>query len=227
MPKLSLRLETIAALVPKGARACDIGTDHGYLAIELIKRGIAKSVIATDIGEKPLLNAKKNISESGITDISLRLCDGLSGISDGEVDTVIIAGMGGEVIAGILNSGADIAKNSGITIILQPTTSPEYLRKFLYENGYEIISEIPVFENRKSYSVMKISYTSKVHMPEIGYCFTGKVKADSEEGLIYIKKQQKRCETCVQALAKRGINNDEYQYYKTALSYINNILTEN
>ena len=98
MTHLSLRLETIASLVPLGARVCDVGTDHGLLPIYLKQKGIAKSVIATDLNEKPLENARKNISSSGITDISLRLCDGLSGVSQNEADTVIIAGMGEKLL---------------------------------------------------------------------------------------------------------------------------------
>ncbi len=227
MPKLSRRLETIATLVPFGARVCDIGTDHGYLAIELIKTERADSVIATDIGEKPLLNAKKNIEKFGITDISLRLCDGLSGIEKGEADTVIIAGMGGEVIAGILDKGCNITKDLNITLILQPTTSPDFLRKFLCENGYKIITEIPVFENQKCYSVMKVSYTANPFTPSSGYCFAGEVKPDSEDGNIYLKKQQKRCFECVTALEKCEKQTEEYFSFKSALEYINQLLTEN
>lgn len=228
MPKLSKRLETIAALVPNGARVCDIGTDHGYLAIELLKSNRATTVIATDIGEKPLLNAKKNIEKADLADkIILHLCDGLSGIKKGEADTVIIAGMGGEVIAGIMNNGCKIAKDSNITFILQPTTSPEILRRFLCENGYKIISEIPVFENNKIYSVMKVSYICTPTNPDIGYFFTGEVKPDTADGEFYIKKQQKRCLQCVLALENIPEKADEYTYYKSALEYINNTLTEN
>ena len=76
---LSLRLALISTLVPPGARVCDIGTDHGYLPIELIKRGDIKSVIATDIRKMPLANADKNIKATGVGGITLRLCDGLEG----------------------------------------------------------------------------------------------------------------------------------------------------
>ena len=228
MPKLSKRLETIATLVPYGARVCDIGTDHGYLAISLIKTDRAVSVIATDIGEKPLLNAKKNIEKAKLSDkIILRLCDGLSGIKKGEADTVIIAGMGGEVIARILENGCEIAKNLSLTFILQPTTSPESLRKFLCENGYKIDLEIPVFENSKIYSVMKASYVSTPINRDIGYFFTGELTPDTNDGKIYIKKQQNRCIQCVKALENISEKTDDYLYYKSALEYINNVLTEN
>ena len=142
MSSLSVRLSAIADFIAKGSRVCDVGTDHALLAIHLIKSGIAKQVIATDIGKKPLKNALKNIENANVCGIDLRLCDGLSGISENEADTVVIAGMGGEVISGIIKRGADIAKN--VTLILQPTTSPEFLRLFLYNEGYRILEEVPI-----------------------------------------------------------------------------------
>ena len=146
---LSLRLALISALVPHGARVCDIGTDHGYLPIELIKRGDIKSVIATDIRKMPLASAEKNIKAAGVGGITLRLCDGLEGIAQNEVDTVITAGMGGEVIASILARSAIPTASPAPLLILQPTTSPEFLRQFLCENGFEIISDTALCENAK------------------------------------------------------------------------------
>ena len=106
---LSLRLKTIAALVPKGARVCDVGTDHARLPIYLISEKIASRVIATDLRPLPLENAKKNVEYSGVTGIELRLCDGLSAVKKHEADVIIIAGIGGEVISGII-SRADLLK---------------------------------------------------------------------------------------------------------------------
>ena len=87
---LSLRLKTIAALVPKGARVCDVGTDHARLPIYLISEKIASRVIATDLRPLPLENAKKNVEYSGVTGIELRLCDGLSAVKKHEADVIII-----------------------------------------------------------------------------------------------------------------------------------------
>ena len=101
MLDLSLRLKTIASLVPFGARVCDVGTDHGYLSIHLKQSGIAKQVIASDLRPDPLENAKKNIKYLNVTGIDLRLGNGLQPVTENEVDTVIIAGMGGEVISAI------------------------------------------------------------------------------------------------------------------------------
>ena len=224
MPNLTLRLKTIAALVPDGARVCDIGTDHGYLAIELIKSGKAKKVIAADINPLPLKNAEQNIKKANITGIELRLCDGLSAIEHTEIDTIVVAGMGGEVIAGILDRGLAVVSKGDKTIILQPTTSPEYLRKFLCNNGFQIEREIPIYENGKLYSVMLISYTGLVSDNPDFFYFIGKIPLNEKAGLLYINKQLSRCSKCADSLKSIPDKHSEYLYYSTVASNIENHL---
>ena len=130
------------------------------------------------------------------------------------------------MIAGILERGSHITKNKDIKIILQPTTSPEHLRLFLCENGYEILSETPVFENGKSYSVMVVRYNAVCFDPESGYCFAGKVSTDSKAGVIYIEKQQKRCIQCSSALNNKPDKAEEFIYYNSALKFLNQLLSE-
>ncbi len=225
MINLSLRLKTIASLVPVGARVCDIGTDHAYLPIFLKKSGIATSVIATDLNEKPLENAKSNIENSAVSAISLRLCNGLSAVSALEVDTVIIAGMGGEVIVGILNA-CQWAKTADKTYILQPTTSAEVLREFLCKNGFEIVAETPVAENGKLYSVMTVKFTGNIcEYPEYFY-YVGKIPT-TNDGILYIKKQQKRVLGCMTALENIPQKKTDYLKNKSVYDGITKILTEN
>ena len=102
--KLPPRLAAIAALVPDGARLADIGTDHALLPIRLLLDGKIQSAIAADIRPGPLSRAKENACAAMVTNLSCVLCDGLTGISPDSVDTVVIAGMGGENIAGILRA---------------------------------------------------------------------------------------------------------------------------
>lgn len=224
MPNLSLRLSTIADFVKNKAAVCDVGTDHGYLAIHLIENEVASRVLATDINEKPLLNARKNIEKSGVNGIELRLCDGLSGVKKGEADTFIIAGMGGEVIAGILCRGADITRQRDITIILQPTTSPEFLRRFLCENGYKITEEKAVFENGKIYSVMLVKFTGEITAHTEDYFYIGELKPSDETSLKYIEKQLLRCSKCVESLENIPQKRDEFLHYKAAACGIEEIL---
>ncbi|MBE6786886.1 MAG: SAM-dependent methyltransferase [Ruminococcaceae bacterium] len=225
MTNLSLRLKTIASLVPSGTRVCDVGTDHARLPIFLKSNNIAKSVIATDLNKKPLENAKKNVEQSGIKDISLRLGDGLSAVERAEVDTVIIAGMGGEVITGII-SKCNWVKDKNLTLILQPTTSAEVLREYLVTNGFEIKSETPVSENKKLYSIMLVQFVNKAVTLPPWFYFIGKI-TPKDEGILYIKKQQKRVYECMTALEKIEQKQQEYKFYKTINDQLVSILLEN
>jgi len=221
MPEISIRLKTIADLVREGAKVCDVGTDHGYLAIYLLKERNAARVIATDLNEKPLSRAKENIAAAGCEGkIELRLCDGLNGVSNGEIDTAVIAGMGGEVIAGIIERSKAFSFNGGVTFILQPTTSPEALRRFLCENGFGILSEIPVFENGKLYSVMVCRYTGNMLKKSEGFYYIGLVKSNCEAGRLYIEKQKKRLFDCVKAVENNADRAELYREYKKAYDEI-------
>lgn len=223
MYNLSKRLGVIASLVKQGARVCDVGTDHGYLPIVLKKSGLASSVIATDLREGPLSNAAENIALSGVNGIELRLCDGLDSVSSNETDTVVIAGMGGEVISGII-ARCDWLKNDGITLILQPTTSPEFLRRFLYSNGFEIQKEPAVIECGKAYSVMKVRFTGKAYaLPEHFY-YIGKVDTLENDGIEYLNRQYKRCKNCADALANNADNKEKFNYYKSVAEKLREVI---
>ena len=224
MLKLSERLLTISEFINEKAMVCDIGTDHGFLAIHLIESKKADKVIAADIAKKPLENARKNIEKSGISRIDLRLSDGFSAINPGEVDTAIIAGMGGEVIAEIIRNGERIAARKDFNLILQPTTSPEALRKFLYQNGYEIISEKAVFENSKLYSVMQVCFKGNFNPKNEGFYFIGKVNPKTESGYKYIKKQLERNRKCMESLANIPQKEKEFLYYKQVFTEIKEVL---
>lgn len=211
---LSRRLKLIATLVPKGARVCDVGTDHARLPIYLIENNIAKGVIATDIRPLPLENAEKNVAASGVSGIELRLCDGLSAVKKSEADTVIIAGIGGEVISGIISRGELLRKQPYPLLILQPTTSPEALRQYLYKNGFEIITETALKENGKLYSVITACFTGEAkEKPEYFY-YTGKVDPKTEDGYLYIQKQYIRLKKCADALINLPEKQSEYLHYK-------------
>lgn len=225
MSALSLRLKTIASLVPRGARVCDVGTDHARLPIHLIKHGIASSVIATDLNEKPLKNAQKNLDTSGVSGISLRHCDGLSGVKENEADTVIVAGIGGEVISGILKR-CEWIKSKDVTLILQPTTSPEILREFLSKNGFTIFNETPVFENQKIYSIIKAAFCGQITLHPAHFYYIGRVPK-TLEGIVYIKKQQKRVMDCMNAYKNLEGKGIDYRNYCNIYNAIEDYLTEN
>lgn len=153
--QLQPRLRLLADMVPQGARLADIGTDHGYLPVWLMQQGRITSAIAADIGPEPLAHARRTAEEYG-TALDLRLCDGLRGIAAHEADTVVIAGMGGETIIQILTD-SPWPRDSGCTLLLQPQTKVELLRRWLSENGYACRDERLVWDKGKLYVVLQMA----------------------------------------------------------------------
>lgn len=185
---LSKRLALIAGLVETGSSVCDVGTDHGYLPAFLYKSGKVKSVCATDIREKPLDTARRNLEAAGISDVKLYLCDGLAAITRDMADTVIIAGMGGEVISGIIDR-APFLKDDTVTLILSPTTSADKLRQYLADKGFVVVCEKAVKDNGKLYSVMKTVFCGTAYPIDNLRRTIGLITPDYDDGRAYIQKQ--------------------------------------
>ena len=203
MRVLGERLNAIEALIPKGVRVADIGTDHGHLPISLIRSGKCRRVIACDIREKPLENARKNIEKTAAEGIELRLGDGLSPLSPDDADYIVIAGMGGEVIAGIL-AAASWIKSEKYTLLLQPMTSADALRKYLSENLFKIESETAVKDAGKLYTVIKAVYSGSVQPTDEAFLRIGLLRADTDEARQYIDKQIRIVKKCVDDLSAAG-----------------------
>lgn len=155
-PELSPRLRMLADWVPPGARLADVGTDHGYLPVRLALEGRIDSAIASDLRPGPLERARASGARYGVSGIGYRLCDGLDGVGAGECDTVIVAGMGGENIARIL-SRAPWTADGRHTLLLQPQSRAEELRRFLAGNGYAIREERLAEERGTLYVAMRVT----------------------------------------------------------------------
>ncbi|NLB41925.1 MAG: SAM-dependent methyltransferase [Clostridiales bacterium] len=148
------RLRAIADLVPPSRRLADIGTDHGYLPLYLVQWGRIPSAIAADVSAGSLKKASVLIDQNNMYHvIETRLGDGLSVLSAGEVDTIVIAGMGGVLISEILQQGEEIARNAS-TLILQPMIGQEELRRWLIQNHYRIQDEDLVKESNRIYEII-------------------------------------------------------------------------
>ena len=153
--QLSQRLSSVASMVTAGNCLADVGTDHGYVPIYLYERNIIPHAIAMDVNKGPLERATLHIAESGMKEaIETRLSDGLAALNPGEADSVVIAGMGGPLIIRILSAYPEVT-DSLKELILQPQSEIPEVRKWLYENGYEIIEEHMVFEDGKYYPMFK------------------------------------------------------------------------
>lgn len=141
---LDVRLGAAAALVPRGARLADIGSDHAYLPISLCLDGKIECALASDINEGPVAAAVSNINKNGLSSkITAIRADGLDSARDFAPDCITVLGMGGELIVTILDR-AEWIKDEKITLVLQPMTHPEALSRYLAENGFEIIDEVIV-----------------------------------------------------------------------------------
>ena len=156
-PALTPRLRAVAELVRDGAFVADVGTDHAYLPIALVCEGRARGAVASDINKCPYLRAKQNVEEHSLEDkITTVHCAGLSGIDKFSPTDILICGMGGELIASIIED-APFTKNSEVRLVLQPMTHAEILRKFLLDNDFEIICE-RVVKEEKLYQIICAEY---------------------------------------------------------------------
>lgn len=156
---LSKRMEAVVNMVsPRSFAIADIGCDHAYVSIALMERRIAGKVIAMDVRSGPLEIAKKNVAGYGMEDkIELRMSDGLDRLSKGEVDAIIIAGMGGLLMKGILEKGKEILEweKKRPSLILQPQSDIREIRIFLQEHAYHIVQEKMLIDEGKYYTVIK------------------------------------------------------------------------
>ena len=158
--KLTDRLLKIASLVTKGKKIADIGTDHGYIPVYLLNKGYIDFAILADVNKGPLENARSEVRHNNLTDkVDLRLGSGIEVLNENEVDEIIIAGMGGILISELLEAKKSVAYNLD-KLILQPMQAQGELRKYLLNNGYEILDEVLVKEDFRIYEIIVAKYTS-------------------------------------------------------------------
>ena len=187
-------------MIPANTRLTDVGTDHGFLPVRLMLDGRISCAIATDIRPGPLAGAQRNALASG-TNVRCILCDGLDGVSESETDTVVIAGMGGENISGILER-APWTRN-GKTLLLQPMSRQEQLRRFLAHNGYHVQEERLVKDNGRIYSILHAQGGEPNVYSEAEY-YTGRYELICSDPLFseFIRDLQFRFETVIDGLSR-------------------------
>ena len=197
MISLSKRLQALADTVNEGAVLADVGCDHGYVPVYLVQSGKIKYAFASDINEGPLASCRALVEENALEDkITCVLSNGLERINLDEIDDILIAGMGGELIAEILGK-ADIEKLKTKHLILNPMTHPEHARRFLFENGFEIQSDIIVKDGKHYYSIMDAVGGSFGISYELSDLYLGKIEiSDDNKGyfehlLNYLRNKQK------------------------------------
>lgn len=198
---LSKRLQKIADYVAQGSRVADVGTDHGYIPVWLVQNAVCQRVIASDIRPEPLKRAVENAKKNGASDkITFLLCPGLEQCPPSEVDTVIIAGMGGETIIEIL-AAAPWAREK--KLVLQPQTKIPELRSWLNENGYGLEDASLVADTGRIYVVWSCAAGGGFEIPAHELYVDSALLARRDELLeIYIDSVVKKLRHKMQGLKR-------------------------
>lgn len=185
------RIKFIADMIPECSIVSDIGTDHAYIPIYMVKHGRCERAIASDIGKGPVEVANRSISKHGVQDrVETRLGSGLKPIHEEEMDVCVIAGMGGLLISEILKEDVNKAKKAR-TLIIQPMNCIELVREWLYGNGFEISDEGLIAEGDRIYNVIASNWTGKVQSKDRVYYYIGEKLIEKKDPLLkrYIEKK--------------------------------------
>ena len=216
MMKLSNRLEMVVSMVASSRAAADIGTDHGHVPIELVRRGIVDRAYAMDVRKGPLSKAQENVAAAGLKDkIETRLSDGLQKLSAGEAETVIIAGMGGELVIHILEDG----RHMWDTVdqwILSPHSEQHKVREWLWNHGFPIVKEDMIFEEGKFYTIMDVRKAGTLSAAEMDnaelekdFRYSSYLRENKNPVFLdYLKDEESKLESLKENLAIQAENSE-------------------
>ncbi|MEG0750411.1 MAG: class I SAM-dependent methyltransferase [Oscillospiraceae bacterium] len=195
--KLTKRLLAAAQAVREGARVADVGCDHGKLAAQLVASGKCPVVIATDINDKPLGQARELFRVCRLEEqCRALLCDGLDGVDGGEVDDVVIAGLGADAAISIIRKAAFL-RDADKCLVLVPSSRHGVLRGWLLENGFALERERAVCEAGKCYSVITARFTGERKCCSAAMRATGLIADDGPDSRAYLKNERKRAERLI------------------------------
>ncbi len=205
LPNLNPRLFKIASLLKPCKCLADIGTDHGYIPIFALEKGICSRAIASDINPGPLDRAGEHARQTGLgSRIDLRLGGGLSTLDAGEADTIVIAGMGGLLIAEILENSPEIVKGAH-RLILQPMTAQTELRQYLARGGYTLEKEYLVAEDEKIYNIFDVKVGGKTQYTPKELLLGKNVDADEDLVRLHFEKIAKKLRIRLEGLEKSSL----------------------
>ena len=223
--KLSKRMSTVAHMVNKCNAVADIGTDHGYVPIYLVKNDIAKKAFACDINKGPLEKAQININSYKCNEsIETRLGSGLTVIKPFEVDTAVIAGMGGMLIIDILKDSIETVQSLK-QLILQPQLDVGEVRKYIHSIGFKIEDEEMLIDEGKYYTVINAVKGNEKYENEIEYFF-GKCLINKKSDVLkkYAQFMADKIENIIKNLSHN--NSESAVLKKSQLEYENKLYKE-
>ncbi len=219
---MNKRMHAIVKYIEPGRGMIDVGTDHGYLPAWMATHGYRGNIIASDINGAPLQKARETAEKAGVAGrITFQLCDGLNQCRPDSVDTIIIAGMGGDMICRILDM-AEWCMDRRYKLILQPMTKSEVLRYWLIYNEFEILTEDLVPEGGKLYQLIVARFGGSTRLND-GELFLGKKQLCTDWELYEQQRQRliKRFEAAIAGMEKNAIGSE-----LPALQLYRQILTE-
>lgn len=202
---LSKRLQCVVGCVQSGGVVADIGCDHGFTAIELVKSGKASGAVAMDIHEGPLSRAREHIKEYGLTGkIDCRLSDGASALMAGEADTILISGMGGALICRILRGSVQVISEAK-ELVLSPQSEIDLVRHELHNLGFRIAEEQMVFDMGKYYVVIRAVPGKEKYASEEEYIY-GRCLIDGASDIFieYMHRELVRVEGILERIGGKG-----------------------
>lgn len=212
--ELSRRLKTVAEAVTPGSRVADVGTDHGYVPIWLVKEKRCERAYAMDVNPGPLERAEAHIRGEGLSDvIETRLGNGLSALSPEETDAVVIAGMGGDLICRILKADIRFLR-AGKELILQPQSEWFKVRHLLHDEGYRIEREWFLQEEGKYYVIIRAvpapEGKPEHYADEFFYEYGFHLLRERNPVLLeYLQKEKEKREQILQRLKNQGNSGDK------------------
>ena len=198
---LKKRLALLCELIEGGGPLCDVGTDHGLLPIFLVKEGRVPLAYACDIAEGPLSCAKRHILAQNVEDRVIPvLSDGLDKIPPGSVKEVVIAGMGGEMIAGIV-SRAEWLKD-GVGLILQPNSRAGFLVGWLCMSGYRVVRQLAVLDGGIYYTALRAEYDGNMWSPTLEETILGGLEKTDPAAREYVKREAERLRSAAKGMSR-------------------------
>lgn len=205
--QISKRLQRVAVQVQSGGVVADIGCDHGFTSIYLIENHLAKQVIAMDINEGPLERAKEHIRQFQMEkDISVRLSDGAKKLQPGEVDSILISGMGGGLICKILQDSKEVILGTK-ELILSPQSETYLVRQLLHEMGFFIDYEEMLVDQGKYYNIIH-AIQGKQHFWQPEEYIYGKYLIEQKDTVLlaFLGKEQKRVQAILRGMKGKSLS---------------------
>jgi tRNA (adenine22-N1)-methyltransferase len=221
--KLSNRLGAAAAFIGRSAGVADVGTDHGCLPVWLAQNGLSQRIVATDINKGPLERALTTASEYGVADrIEFMLTDGLVGVDNTGLDTVVIAGMGGETIISILDK-AEWVHKTGVRLILQPQTKLALLACWLRDAGFRLRDAVLAEDDGRLYVILLTGWEE-----EGDFIDPIRLLADKRDVLLpmYLEREIIKTHRAVQGMKEASGNADTFRLKEQQLSLLMEIREE-